>query len=71
MPTSPATPTASTAPHDRQREALERSEKKAAEPQPENYKDKETEEKLVEIGPDVTADPIKGLDPEPKTPGKG
>ena len=54
-----------------QRQVLERSEKKAAEPQPENYKDKETEEKLVEIGPDVTADPIKGLDPEPKTPGKG
>ena len=67
MPTSPiASPTR----EDSQREALERSEKKAAEPQPENYKDKETEEKLVEIGPDVTADPIKGIDPEPKTPGK-
>ena len=71
MPTSPTAATASPVPDDRQREALERSEKKAAEPQPENYKDKETDEKLVEIGPDVTADPIKGLDPEPKTPAKG
>lgn len=67
----PTTPTASPAKDDGQRQALERSEKKAAEPQPENYKDKETEEKLVEIGPDVTADPIKGIDPEPKSPRKG
>ena len=55
---------------DGQREALERSEKKAAEPQPENYKEKETEEKLVKIGPDVTDDPIKGIDPEQKSRGK-
>lgn len=67
----PNTPIASPAQDDSQRHALERSEKKAAEPQPENYKDKETDEKLVEIGPDVTADPIKGIDPEPKSPGKG
>ena len=64
-------PIASPVQDDSQRQALERSEKKAAEPQPENYKDKETEEKLVEIGPDVTDDPIKGIDPEPKSPGKG
>ena len=52
--------------NDGQRKALERSEKKAAEPQPENYKEKETDEKRVEIGPDLTADPIKGIDPEEK-----
>jgi hypothetical protein len=56
--------------NDGQREALEKSEKKAAEPQPENFKDKETDEKLVEIGPDVTQAPIKGIDP-PERPGKG
>jgi len=76
MPTAPATTpstthTASPVKDDSQRQALERSEKKAAQPQPENYKDKETEDKLVEIGPDVTADPIKGIDPEPKSPRKG
>ena len=71
MPTTPSTtPTTAPVKDDGQRQALERSEKMAAEPQPENYKDKETEEKLVEIGPDVTADPIKGIDPESKTPGK-
>lgn len=72
MPTTTTTsPTTLPAQDESQRQALERSEKKAAEPQPENYKDKATEEKLVEIGPDVTADPIKGIDPEPKSPGKG
>lgn len=45
------------------REALERSEKKAAEKQPENFKDKATDEKLVEIGPELTDSPIKGIDP--------
>lgn len=52
--------------NDGQRKALQRSEKKAAEPQPENYKGKETDEKRVEIGPDLTADPIQGIDPEAK-----
>lgn len=47
-----------------QREALEDSEKAAAAPQPENYKDDETEDKVVEIGPDLTDDPIKGIDPD-------
>ena len=51
-------------PNAAQREALEQSEKAAAAPQPENYKEKETEEKVVEIGPDMTDDPIKGIDPE-------
>lgn len=46
-----------------QREALEESEKKAARKHPQNFKDKATDEKLVEIGPDVTDAPIKGIDP--------
>lgn len=49
-----------------QREALEKSEKKAAEHHPDNFKDEETEEKLVEIGPDMTDAPIKGIDPDEK-----
>ena len=53
-------------PDDGQREALEQSEKKAAEHQPENFKDKATDEKLVEIGPDLTEAPIKGIDPPPE-----
>jgi hypothetical protein len=46
-----------------QREALKESEKKANEKQPGSFKDKETEEKVVEIppaGPDKK--PIRGLD---------
>jgi hypothetical protein len=52
------------APDTSQREALEQSEKKAAQPQPENFKDKATDEKLVEIGPDLTNKPIEGIDPK-------
>jgi hypothetical protein len=48
--------------HDDQREALEQSEKKAAEHQPDNFKDIATNEKVVEIGPDVTDAPIHGID---------
>lgn len=47
-----------------QREALEQSEKKAAEKQPGSFKQEATEEKVVEIGPDLTDDPIKGIDPK-------
>jgi hypothetical protein len=46
-----------------QREALKESEKKANEKQPGSFKDKETDEKVVEIpptGPDKK--PIRGLD---------
>ena len=46
-----------------QREALNESEKKANEKQPGSYKEKETEDKVVEIpptGPDER--PIRGLD---------
>ena len=46
-----------------QRKALEESEKEAKRKQPENYKEKETDEKIVEIGPDLQNDPIKGIDP--------
>jgi hypothetical protein len=46
-----------------QRKALEQSEKKAAEKQPGSYKEKATDEKLVEIGPDLADNPIKGIDP--------
>ena len=48
-----------------QREALNESEKKAAKKQPGSYKEKETEDKVVEIpptGPDER--PIRGLDSE-------
>jgi hypothetical protein len=47
----------------RQREALEKSERDAARPHPENYKDESTDNKVVEIGPDMSDAPIEGLDP--------
>jgi hypothetical protein len=51
---------------DGQRRALEQAEKKAAEQQPGSFKEQATGEKVVEIGPDITAEPIKGIDsPEP------
>ena len=54
-----------------QREALKESEKKASRKQPQNYKDKATDEKQVEIGPDVTDAPIKGIDPAESGCGSG
>jgi len=56
-----------------QRKALEESEKKANRNQPENYKEDETDEKIVEIGKDLEDDPIKGIDPpaSTKSPGGG
>ena len=51
-----------------QRAALEKSEKKAAEKHPDNFKDEATDEKIVEIGPDLTEAPIKGIDPDAKEP---
>jgi hypothetical protein len=62
-PQTPTTTPNATTTDPAQREALEQSEKKAAEAQPENYKEAATEHKKVEIGPDMTADPIKGIDP--------
>jgi hypothetical protein len=47
-----------------QRDALKQSEKAAAEQQPGSFKEDETESKKVEIGPDMTDQPIKGIDPE-------
>ncbi len=58
---SAASPPAGTA-KDTQRDMLAESEKKAAEPQPGSYKEEATEDKVVEIGADVTDDPIKGID---------
>ena len=49
---------------DPQRDALESSEKAAARDQPGSYKERENEEKVVEIGGDKTDAPIKGLDPD-------
>lgn len=46
-----------------QREALRRSEKRATEKQPDNFKDESTADKTVEIGPDMSEEPIKGIDP--------
>ena len=49
---------------EQQREALNQSQKKANEKQPENYREEETDDKVVEIpptGPDER--PIRGLDP--------
>jgi hypothetical protein len=48
-----------------QRAALEKSEKQAAEKHPDNFKDEATDDKIVEIGPDLTEAPIKGIDPDP------
>ena len=48
-----------------QREALNESEKKASEKQPGSYKEKATDEKIVEIPPTgPQAKPIRGLDPK-------
>jgi hypothetical protein len=46
-----------------EREALNASEKKASEKQPGSYKEKATDEKIVEIPPTgPQAKPIRGLD---------
>ncbi|MBA3478404.1 MAG: hypothetical protein H0T52_08415 [Lautropia sp.] len=45
-----------------QRKALEESEKDAKRKQPENYQEAATDDKIVEIGPDLEKDPIKGID---------
>ena len=48
-----------------QRDELLESEKNAAVPQPESFKDEAIEEKIVEIGPiSKEGDAIKGLDPK-------
>ena len=48
------------------RNALQQSEKKASENQPESFSDKALSDKIVEIPPLGTdQSPIKGLDPKP------
>lgn len=55
-------------PPDAQRDALRQSEKDAAAEQPENFKDDETDEKIVEILPiePNSSNAIQGIDPEEK-----
>ena len=48
---------------DAARDALAHSEKRAAQPHPENFKDHATDEKLVEVGSDLGDHPIRGIDP--------
>jgi hypothetical protein len=52
---------------EQQRKQLDRSFERATEQQPQDYRNKASEKKQVEIGADKTADPIKGLD-APETP---
>jgi hypothetical protein len=53
-----------------QRKQLDESLKKATEEQPETFKDKATDEKKVEVGPEMNEAPIKGID-APERPGSG
>jgi hypothetical protein len=56
------TPDKPAQPGEDQRKALEESEKNAKRKQPENYQEAATDDKIVEIGPDLENDPIKGID---------
>ncbi len=48
-----------------EREALQESERNASRTQPENFKDAETDEKVVEVLPvDGDGTAIKGIDPK-------
>ena len=48
-----------------QRKSLEDSERRAERERPENFKDEENDEKVVEVLPiDGDSTPIKGLDPK-------
>lgn len=51
-------------PTEDQRKTLEESEKNASREHPQTFKDESTEEKIVEIGPDLENDPIQGIDPD-------
>ena len=50
-----------------ERDNLEESEERASAKQPGSYKKRETADKVVEIGPDKTDDPIQGIDPPAKS----
>jgi hypothetical protein len=48
-----------------EREALQESERQASRTQPENFKDSETDEKIVEVLPvDGEGTAIRGIDPK-------
>lgn len=51
------------------REQLEESMEDATAEQPETFRDEANEDKVVEIPPDKTRDPIHGIDP-PEGPGR-
>lgn len=57
MPQTPKTPSAG------QRETLRRSQRKATEQEPQNFRDESNADKTVEVGPDMTDKPIEGVDP--------
>jgi len=52
-----------------QREKLEESFEKSTAKQPESFRDEATDDKTVEIPPDKTKDPIRGID-APQRPGR-
>ena len=52
---------------EQQRKQVDRTFERATQQQPQEYRNKSSEKKQVEIGADKTADPIKGLD-APDTP---
>lgn len=52
-----------------QREKLEKSFEKSTAKQPETFRDEANEEKTVEIPPDKTETPIRGID-APEQPGR-
>jgi len=52
-----------------QREALKDSFEKSSAKQPETFRDEANEDKAVEIPPDKTKDPIRGID-APEKPGR-
>ena len=54
---------------DPQREQLDRSFERATEQEPQEYRNKSSGKKQVEIGSDKTDEPIKGMD-APETPGE-
>ena len=64
----PTDPTGTPAGKD-QREALEDSFEKSTAKQPETFRDEANEDKSVEIPPDKTKTPIRGID-APEKPGR-
>ena len=47
-----------------QRAAVKRNMEKATEKEPSEFRDEANEHKRVEIGKDLTEDPIRGIDPK-------